>query len=142
MEPTADGLGAEIDKSGRVAVYGIQFDTGKSTIMPESAAVLGEIAKMLQTRVDLKLNIEGHTDIDFHDGLDYSDEKAADVVALDDALRDLAAVDARKARAIELRYFGGLSVEEAAEALGISVATMGRETRYAEAWLRRRLLRN
>jgi RNA polymerase sigma factor (TIGR02999 family) len=84
----------------------------------------------------------GRARVDFHDGLDYSDEKAADVVALDDALRGLAAVDNRKARAIELRYFGGLSVEEAAEALGISVATLGRETRYAEAWLRRRLLRN
>lgn len=84
----------------------------------------------------------GRARVDFHDSLDYSDEKAADVVALDDALRSLAAVDDRKARAIELRYFGGLSVEEAAEALGISVATLGRETRYAEAWLRRRLLRN
>jgi OmpA-OmpF porin, OOP family len=62
MEATADGLGSEIDKSGHVAVYGIQFDTGKATIKPESEAVLGEIAKLLQARADLKLNIEGHTD--------------------------------------------------------------------------------
>ena len=77
--------------------------------------------------------------VDFKDTLNYSDEKAADLVALDDALQGLAAFDERKARTIELRYFGGLSVEETAETLGVSIATVGRETRYAEAWLRREL---
>jgi RNA polymerase sigma factor (sigma-70 family) len=77
--------------------------------------------------------------VDFKDTLNYSDDKAGDLVALDDALRALAAFDGRKARIIELRYFGGLSLEETAEALGVSVATVGRETRYAEAWLRREL---
>jgi RNA polymerase sigma factor (TIGR02999 family) len=77
--------------------------------------------------------------VEFKETLNYSDERAADLVALDDALQGLAAYDERKARAIELRYFGGLSVEEVAETLGVSVATIGRETRYAEAWLRREL---
>jgi RNA polymerase sigma factor (TIGR02999 family) len=77
--------------------------------------------------------------VEFKDTLSYSDEKAADLVALDDALQELAVFDDRKARAIELRYFGGLNAEEIAEALGVSVATVGRETRYAEAWLRREL---
>jgi RNA polymerase sigma factor (TIGR02999 family) len=77
--------------------------------------------------------------VDFKDTLNYSDDKAADLVALEDALQGLAAFDERKARTIELRYFGGLSVEETAEALGVSIATIGRETRYAEAWLRREL---
>lgn len=81
----------------------------------------------------------GRARVDFRDTLNYSDDKAADLVALDDALQGLAAFDQRKARTIELRYFGGLSVEETAEALGVSVATVGRETRYAEAWLRREL---
>jgi hypothetical protein len=63
--------------------------------------------------------------------LNYSDDKAGELVALDDALQGLAAFDERKALVIELRYFGGLSVEETAEAQGISVATVGRETRYA-----------
>jgi RNA polymerase sigma factor (TIGR02999 family) len=81
----------------------------------------------------------GHAKVEFKDTLNYSDEKAGDLVALDDALRGLAAFDNRKARVIELRYFGGLSVEESAEALGVSIATIGRETRYAEAWLRREL---
>ena len=79
--------------------------------------------------------------VELKDTLNYSDEKAADIVALDDALRGLAAFDERKARIIELRYFGGLSVEEIAQALGISIATVGRENRYAEAWLRRELER-
>jgi RNA polymerase sigma factor (TIGR02999 family) len=81
----------------------------------------------------------GHAKVEFKDTLNYSDEKAADLLALDDALRSLAAIDARKARIMELRYFGGLSVKGTAETLGVSVATIGRETRYAEAWLRREL---
>jgi RNA polymerase sigma-70 factor (ECF subfamily) len=60
-------------------------------------------------------------------------------VALDDALTALAAFDARKCRVIELRFFGGLSVEETAEVLGVSVATVGRELRLAQAWLQREL---
>lgn len=81
----------------------------------------------------------GNSKVEFKDSLDYSSEKASDLVTLDDALRALAAFDERKARTLELRYFGGLSMEETAEAMGISVATVGRETRYAEAWLRREL---
>lgn len=50
-------------------------------------------------------------------------------------MRDLAKLDERKSKVVELRYFGGLSVEETAEALDISVATVGREWRFAEAWL-------
>jgi RNA polymerase sigma factor (TIGR02999 family) len=65
--------------------------------------------------------------------------KPADLIALDDALRALAVEDERKARVLELRYFAGLSVEETAEALGMSVATVGREARFATAWLRREL---
>lgn len=81
----------------------------------------------------------GRARVDFKETLNYSDDRAGDLVALDDALQGLAAFDERKARIIELRYFGGLSVEETAETLGLSVATVGRENRYAEAWLRRQL---
>jgi RNA polymerase sigma factor (TIGR02999 family) len=69
----------------------------------------------------------------------YSEEKGSHLLLLDEALTRLAAFDARKARVIELRYFGGLSVNETAEALDISVATTGRDLRMAEAWLRREL---
>lgn len=67
--------------------------------------------------------------------------KPNDIVALDDALNALAEVDARKCKVIELRFFGGLSVEETARALNVSVGTIGREQRMAEAWLHRELSR-
>ena len=69
----------------------------------------------------------------------FTEDRAADVVALDDALKELATFDERKCRVIELRFFGGLSLEETAEALGISVATVGRELRLASAWLHRQM---
>lgn len=62
-----------------------------------------------------------------------------DVLALDDALERLAVLDPRKARLVELRYFAGLSIPEAAEALGVSLATVGRDWAVARLWLRREL---
>jgi RNA polymerase sigma factor (TIGR02999 family) len=62
-----------------------------------------------------------------------------DLLALDDALARLATLDPPKARLVELRYFGGLSIPEAAAALGVSAATVGREWLMARAWLRREL---
>jgi RNA polymerase sigma factor (TIGR02999 family) len=62
-----------------------------------------------------------------------------DVLALDDALARLAILDPRKARLVELRYFAGLSIPEAAATLGISPATVGREWAVARMWLRREL---
>lgn len=73
------------------------------------------------------------------EALDYSRERASELVELDGALTELAALDERKARIIELRYFGGLSVEETAGLLDISAATVGREQRMAQAWLHREL---
>jgi RNA polymerase sigma factor (TIGR02999 family) len=66
-------------------------------------------------------------------------ERAADVVALDDALKALEEFDGRKSRVIELRYFGGLSLEETAAALDVSVATVRRDWSLARAWLYREL---
>jgi len=71
----------------------------------------------------------------------FAPSKSDDLVALDEALTALAAVDARKSKVIELRFFGGLSVEETARALNVSVGTIGREQRMAEAWLHRELSR-
>jgi RNA polymerase sigma factor (TIGR02999 family) len=65
--------------------------------------------------------------------------EVANLVALDDALNELAAFDPRKCRVIELRHFGGLSNEEIATVLSISLATVGREIRLAQAWLQREL---
>ena len=58
-----------------------------------------------------------------------------DLIALEDALRDLAERDARKAQVVELKFFGGLTTEEIAEVLGVSVATVEREWSFARAWL-------
>jgi RNA polymerase sigma factor (TIGR02999 family) len=68
-------------------------------------------------------------------------DRAAELVALDDALNDLAEVAPRQSRVVELRYFGGLSVEETAEVLKVSPETILRDWRMAKAWLLRQLQR-
>jgi len=66
-------------------------------------------------------------------------QASVDVLALDDALGRLAELDARKSKLVELRYFGGLGIEETAAVLGVSPATVKREWTTARAWLRREL---
>ena len=68
-----------------------------------------------------------------------SGERDADLIALDEALIDLEAMDSRKSKIVELRFFGGLNIEEAAEALSISPATVQREWSVAKAWLYREI---
>jgi RNA polymerase sigma factor (TIGR02999 family) len=77
--------------------------------------------------------------VTLNEGLVTSPEPAVDVLALDRALEALAAVDARKSRVIELRFFGGLSVEETAEVLHVSADTVKRDWRLAKLWLLREL---
>jgi RNA polymerase sigma factor (TIGR02999 family) len=77
--------------------------------------------------------------VTLHEGLVTSAEPALDVVALDGALEALAKVDVRKSRIIELRFFGGLSVEETAEVLHVSADTIKRDWRLAKLWLLREL---
>ena len=67
--------------------------------------------------------------------------RAAEIVALDDALNSLAELDPRKSRVVELRFFGGLSVEETAEVLGVSPNTVIRDWSMAKAWLHREMSR-
>jgi RNA polymerase sigma factor (TIGR02999 family) len=73
------------------------------------------------------------------EGALISRKSELDIVAFDEALTKLADLDRRKAQVIELRFFGGLSVEEAAEFLKVSEITVMRETRLAKAWLHRAL---
>jgi len=68
-------------------------------------------------------------------------EPAVDVFALDEALKVLAGFDERKCQVVELHYFGGLTYDETAEALGLSAATVHRELRLAKAWLYHELTR-
>jgi RNA polymerase sigma factor (TIGR02999 family) len=81
----------------------------------------------------------GVADISLDDALSAGVPPESDLVDLDEALRSLEQTDARKARAIELRYFAGLTVEETAAVLSVSPATIHRELRMAEAWLCREL---
>ncbi|MDT7541889.1 MAG: hypothetical protein QOE33_1793 [Acidobacteriota bacterium] len=69
------------------------------------------------------------------ENIDVSGERAAELVALDEALSRLAEIDPQKSRVVELRFFGGLSVEETAEVLGVSAPTVKRHWRLAKAWL-------
>jgi RNA polymerase sigma-70 factor (ECF subfamily) len=70
-----------------------------------------------------------------NDGLDDSPAMSVDLVALDDCLNDLAAIDFRKSRVVELKFFGGLDTEEIAQALQVSPQTVLRDWRMAKAWL-------
>ena len=75
------------------------------------------------------------------DALDAAAPRDLDLVALDDALAELAKLDPQQSRVIELRFFGGLSIEETAVALNVSAATVKREWASARAWLYRELSR-
>ena len=68
-----------------------------------------------------------------------SQEQAANVVALDDALKTLQAIDSRQSEIVELRFFGGLSIEETAEVLKVSPGTVMRDWTFARAWLRNQM---
>jgi RNA polymerase sigma-70 factor (ECF subfamily) len=71
---------------------------------------------------------------------DLPEQRDATLLALDEALNELAALDERQSRIVELRFFGGLSIPETAEALGISHATVERDWKMAKAWLYREVV--
>jgi len=77
--------------------------------------------------------------VSFDEALAVSKERDAEIMAIDEALVALAAVDARKSQVVELRFFGGLSVDETAEVLKVSPETVKRDWRFARSWLHRAL---
>jgi len=77
--------------------------------------------------------------VSLSEAADVAQEQSADLVALDDALQTLEKMDPRQARVVELRFFAGLSLEETAEALKVSLSTVRRDWSLAEAWLYREL---
>jgi RNA polymerase sigma-70 factor, ECF subfamily len=81
----------------------------------------------------------GIRDMSLDEALIVSDERGAEVVALDETLERLAEVDPRKSQIVELRFFGGLSIEETAEVLAVSPGTVMRDWTLAKAWLRREM---
>ena len=81
----------------------------------------------------------GWDKLEFEEALAPSGERSVDLVALDDALKELLALDPRQSQIVELRFFGGLTNEEVAEVLQVSPRTVKREWRIAKAWLRREI---
>ena len=81
----------------------------------------------------------GAVQISLDEAAILSDERAAEMIALDEALENLAAVDQRKSQVVELRFFGGLSIDETAEVLKVSPGTVMRDWTLAKAWLRREI---
>ena len=77
--------------------------------------------------------------VSFDEALAVSKERNVEIIALDEALAALAAVDARKSQVVELRFFGGLSLEETAAVLKVSPETVKRDWRFARSWLHRAL---
>lgn len=84
----------------------------------------------------------GAVNLSLDEGLAVPNKQDLDVVALDDALQGLAKIDPQQSRIVELRFFGGLSIEETAEVVGVSTATVKRDWSVAKAWLYREVSRN
>lgn len=80
--------------------------------------------------------------VELEEAVVYAPERSAELLALDDALDRLAVVDEKKSRIVELRYFGGLTVEEIAEVLGLAVSNVKREWAKAKLWLHHELQSN
>ena len=78
--------------------------------------------------------------VSIEDASVMTEQRAADLIALDEALVELAKLDPRKSRVVELRYFGGLSLEETAEVVDVSLMTVRRDWRAAKAWLYKRVM--
>jgi RNA polymerase sigma factor (TIGR02999 family) len=77
--------------------------------------------------------------VPLEEALSVCNESPLQIIAVDDALRNLAAIDARKSRVVELRFFGGLSVEETAEVIRVSPETVMRDWKMAKVWLLREI---
>jgi RNA polymerase sigma factor (TIGR02999 family) len=96
---------------------------------------------MARSRRSHKRGSGGFT-VSLDEALEVSADSGQDVVAVDDALKELAKLDERKSQVVELRFFGGLSVEETAKVLTVSPETVARDWRLAKAWLLREMSGN
>lgn len=106
-------------------------------------SIASEMIRRILVNYAIKRNAkkrgENATKISLDDAVSYSAEKEFDIVGLDEALNELSEFDQTQARIVELRFFGGLTIEETAEVLEISGSTVKREWRMAKAWLKTRL---
>jgi RNA polymerase sigma-70 factor, ECF subfamily len=121
----------------------ISFEGAEEIEWEKPAQFFGLMAKVMrQILVDHARNSNrkkrgrGVQKVSLDEAVALSKEQATEIVALDEAMKNLEAIDPLKSQVVELRYFVGLSIEETAKALGISTTTVDREWRKAKAWLR------
>jgi RNA polymerase sigma factor (TIGR02999 family) len=117
----------------------LQFTTRAEFFAVASRAMRAVLVDRARARAAVKRGIPVTLAVDLEDVAPATDPKPVDVLALELALGRLEALDPRPARVVELRYFGGLTIDEAAEVLDVSPMTVKREWRLARAWLRREL---
>lgn len=120
-------VGADVQWEGRVHFFAVAAQTMRR-ILVDHARARGRAKRG-----------GGAQPITLDEALAVSPEPTVDVVAIDEALERLSALDPRKARVVELHFFGGMTYDETAAALGVSAATVDRELRVAKAWLYREL---
>ena len=120
-------LGQEVDWKGRAHFFCIAGETMRRVLIEHARAK--NAAKRGGGAARVPLDELG----------EISDERAAELIALDEALKELEQFDAELARVVELRFFAGVTAEQAAEALGVSAPTVNRRWRLARAWLTERL---
>jgi RNA polymerase sigma factor (TIGR02999 family) len=122
--------GADVEWEGRVHFLAVAAQAMRRVLVDDARA-----------RTRLKRGGRSGV-ITLEDDLAPAPERSGDLLALDEAIERLAALDQRKARIVELHYFGGLTYDETATAMGVSAATVDRELRLAKAWLYRELRPN
>ena len=122
--------GVDVDWENRSHFFGVAAQIVRRILVEHARAA--NTAKRGSGAVVLSINEE----------LNTAQQRAPNLLALEDSLNALAAIDARQARIVELRYFAGLNVEETAEVMDISPATVKREWAVAKAWLYRELAGN
>ena len=112
---------------------------GRRHFFGAAAKAMREILiEQARHKKSLKQGGEAHR-VELAEGLAWIEPPSNDLLALDEAIQELQAEDAQLAEIVQLRYYAGLSVEETAKLVGVSISTLTREWRYARAWLASRL---
>jgi len=114
------------------------FQNRKQFFAVASMAMRQVLVNHAETKLTQKRG-SGQSNVPLNEAEEAVQKEARDVLALHEALKALQLIDARKSRVVELRYFGGLSIEETAEALRVSAVTVTRDWQTARAWLAREL---
>ena len=122
----------------KLAVAGASYE-GRGHFLNTAARAMRQIlVDYARTRSALKRG-GGKRPLPLDDVVDRLETDRVDLIALDEALTRLEAIDARKARVVELRYFAGLTIDDTADALGVSHTTVENDWRFARSWLHREI---